>query len=1003
MAAKKKITKSKKTKKAALKKKTSKKKETKQSVTISKKQAQDFPIVGIGASAGGLEAIEGFFSKMPSDTNIAFVIIQHLAPEHKSIMGSLLKKYTDMEVTEVKDGMKVRPNCVYLNPPNKDVSIMNGKFYLLAPIQTRATRLPINHFFRSLADCQGDKSVCIILSGTGSDGTTGLKAIKGAGGIAMAQQESQARYDNMPKSAIDTGLVDYILPVEKMPGELIKYIKHPYIESPEKISKAKEKFEDHVQKTFMLIRSATGHDFSHYKKNTIHRRIERRMAVHQIDQISDYVHYLRENPVEIKTLFKDFLITVTNFFRDPKAFKAFEEKVIFPLLTTKPPQDNIRVWVPGCATGEEAYSVAILFAEAMQEMKKHFNIQIFATDIDSEAIEYARQGLYPESISSDVSSERIKQFFIKEEDSYKVRKRIREMVVFATQNMVKDPPFSKLDLVCCRNVLIYMDAMLQKKVLPLFHYTLKPGGFLFLGTSESIGNCADHFSPVDTKWKLFKRKDAFAQMGIEHPIVPLCSTETKAALASKKTSPSGAYDIRQLAERTILQNYSPPCVLVDDKYNILYFHGETDKYLTLPKGEPDFNLLKMAREDMRYKLNTLLVKATKEKKTIVSEGLKIRHNDDFSTIDLVIRPLLEPSMMEGYVMVMFDSKTPKTKAGPKKKKAVVDDDIEPRVTVLEQELQSTKEYLQTTIEELETSNEELKSTNEELQSTNEELQSTNEELETSREELQSTNEELETVNAELQNKVDQLSDANNDLNNLISSTEIATIFLDNDICIKRFSEQTKKIFKLINTDIGRPISDIVHNLKYDDLVKDSKQVLDHLGRVEKEIESKEGLWFNMRILPYRTLENSIDGVVITFNDITRQKTSELISKEAKDYAQSLLQTLRESILVLDDKFRVITANKSFYNTFKVKPAETEKKLIYELGNKQWDIPQLRTFLETILPKNTEFDDFEVVHDFPKIGRKKMLLNARRIFRDTEGTETILLAIEDVTSHKDEAG
>lgn len=816
----------------------------------------------------------------------------------------------------------------------------------------------------------------------------------------MAQEEAQARYKNMPQSAIDTGQVDYVLPVEKMPAELIKYIKHPYIRCPEKTSSARGKYEDHVQEIFLLIRSGTGHDFSQYKRNTIHRRIEKRMALHQFDQISDYVHYLRENPAEIKTLLKDILITVTAFFRDPAASKALKEKVVLPLLKAKPPHDNIRVWVAGCATGEEVYSIAILFAEAMQTVKKHFNIQIFATDLDSKSIEYARQGLYPKSIVTDVSSERIKQFFIKEEDGFKIKKHIREMIVFATQNMIKDPPFSKLDLISCRNVLIYMDAALQKKVLPLFHYTLNPGGFLFLGTSEGIGNCADRFSPVDKKWRIFKRKEVFTEMGIRHPIEPLNDTETKAAGASKKASPSGACDIRQLAERTILLDYSSPCVLVDDHYNILYFNGETDKYLTLPKGEPDFNLLKMVRKDLRYKLNTLLVNATKEKKTIVSEGLKIRHNDDYLIINLEVRPLLEPSMMETYLMVIFESKATKTKADPKKKKAATDDTFEPRVTVLEQELQSTKEYLQTTIEELEISNEELKSTNEEMQSTNEELQSTNEELETSREELQSTNEELQTVNSELQNKVDQLSDVNNDLNNLISNTRIATIFLDNDICIKRFTESSTNIFNLINTDIGRPISDISHNLKYHDLLTDLKQVLDHLGRVEKELESQSGLWFNMCILPYRTLENSIDGVVVTFNDITAQKTNEFASKEATAFAEGIIDTMREPIIVLDDELRIIYANGAFYKTFKVKPEDTLKTRIYDLGNKQWNIPELKHLLEEILPKDTQLKDFEVVHNFPDIGHKKMVLNASRILRSGKGTETILLAIEDITARKD---
>jgi two-component system CheB/CheR fusion protein len=911
-------------------------------------------------------------------------------------MASLLNKYTKMKVMEIQDGMKVEPNCVYLNPPNKDVSIMNRKLYLLAPTQARGTRLPIDHFFRSMSECQGDKSICIVLSGTGTDGTLGLKSIKGAGGMAMVQEETQARYDSMPRSAIDTGLVDYILPVEKMASELIKYVKHPYIGGPEKIPTAKEKFENYMQKIFMLIRSITGQDFSHYKQNTIRRRIERRMAVHQIDKISDYVQYLQKNTIEIKTLFKDLLITVTNFFRDPKAFKVLREKAITTILESRHRDANIRVWIPGCATGEEAYSVAMLFYEVMQGLKKHFNIQIFATDIDNDAIEYARQGVYPDSIAADVSVERLKRFCIKEENAYRIKKQIREMVVFAVQNLIKDAPFSKLDLVCCRNVLIYMDSALQKKVLPLFHYTLNPGGFLFLGTSETIGDFADRFSAIDTKWKIFKCKDTAVDMGIERPVTPFYEPAEPTA-AEKKAFPT-AVNIRQMAERTILQNYAPPCVLINEKLDILYFHGETDKYLTLPKGEPSFNILTMARDDLRYKLNNLLRKAFKEKSRIICKGIKISHKNEIETIKITIRPVLESPIRDGFMMVSFESKPPTGKAEVKKKKSTTKKSVEPRIVALEQELQSTKEYLQTTIEELETSNEELKSTNEELQSTNEELQSTNEELETSREELQSTNEELETVNSELQNKVDQLSGASNDLNNLLASTEIATIFLDNELCIKRFTPKMTEFFKLISTDLGRSIGDITHNLEYNDLEKDVSEVLENLGRIEKELQSKEDRWLALRILPYRTLENTIDGVVITLMDITTQKTSEMVSLEAKEYAESIIQTTRQPLLVLDDKLRVITANQSFYDAFKVKAAKTEGEPIYELGNKQWDIPELRTLLEEILPKNIELNDFKVTHCFPNIGEKTMLLNARRILRNTTNTETILLSIEDVTSH-----
>ncbi len=842
---------------------------------------QRFPVVGIGASAGGLEALEGFFSNTPSDIQTGFVVIQHLAPEHKSIMGSLLEKHTKLKVEEIRDGIKIKPGCVYLNTPNKDVSIINGRLSLSEPVQPRGVRLPIDYFFRSLAEDQGDKSICIILSGTGTDGTLGLKAVKGAGGMVMVQEEKQARYDNMPRNAIETGLVDFILPVEKMASELLKYIQHPYIEGSEKVPTAKEQFASHLNKIFLLVRSTTGHDFSQYKPNTIRRRIERRMAVHQLEHISEYVRYLQKNVAETKTLFRDLLITVTNFFRDPKAFKILNEKVILPMAKDKSNDANIRVWIPGCATGEEAYSVAILFSEAMKKLKKHFNVQIFATDIDAAAIEYARLGGYPDSIAADVSTERLRNFFIKEENAFRVKKQLRQLVVFAAQNLIKDAPFSKLDLVCCRNVLIYLNASLQKKILPLFHYTLNPDGVMFLGTSETIGEFADLFTPVDTKWKIFRRKPAGSEAGFEHPSLPLNALTQEAAKDVKKYEPTPV-NIRQLAEQTILREYAPPCVLVDSGFDVHFFHGDTDEYLSMPTGEPTFNLLRISREELRFKLSTALHKCLKEKKTVKCKDLKMTHNGTIVQVNVVVRPVVNPTVKGEFMMVLFEpSKTP-AKSESKGKNKPSDKPAEPRVAALEQELQSTKEYLRTTIEELETSNEELKSANEELQSTNEELQSTNEELETSREELQSTNEELETVNAELQNKVEQLSEAYNDLNNLLGCTEIATIFLDNDINVKRFTPTAASVFKLIKSDIGRPISDIVHNLKYDSLDEDVRQVLNHLGRVEKEIQAKNNYWFQMRILPYRTIDNTIDGVVVTFINISKQKEAEQEVREIKE-------------------------------------------------------------------------------------------------------------------------
>ncbi len=839
---------------------------------VIKEQTMTFPIVGIGASAGGLEALEGFFSNMPDNSNLAVVVIQHLAPKYKSIMATLLNKYTTMKILEINDGMRALPNCVYLNTPGMDVAIMNRTFQLIQPLEPHAYRLPIDFFFRSLADDLGEKAICIVLSGTGTDGTLGLKAIKGAGGMTMAQDETEAKYDSMPRSAINTGAVDLVLPVERMPGELLKYIKHPYIDSVRSTGATEEKYQNNVTKILLQIRNHTGQDFSQYKQNTIRRRIERRMAVHQIDKIADYLSYIRENTAEIGILYKDLLIGVTNFFRDKDAFDLLKNTVISEIIQRKQTNSALRVWVAGCATGEEAYSIAILIAEIMEKKQRQCNVQIFATDIDSTAIEFARAGIYPDSIAADVSKERLKQFFIKEDNSYKLKKRIREMLVFAAQSLIKDPPFSRLDLVSCRNVLIYMDASLQKKILSVFHYTLNKDGYLFLGSSETIGNFTDLFSTENAKWKIYKRKSGVIEKGVDLPALP-----TKGVFQSDRKEEKkdyGEINIIQLAEREILNKYAPSFALINEKHEILYVNGNIHKYLLTPPGVPTFNILKMAHEDLRYKLSAILHKISRRKETIMEKEVKIRDNEHFLTIDLTVKPLKTGIATEGLTMIIFDEKLPAEKARKKGKASLKISKEDPQITKLELELKSTKEYLQATIEELETSNEEMKSTNEELQSTNEELQSTNEELETSKEEQQSTNEELETVNAELQNKLNELSRSNNDLNNLLASTEIATIFLDTKLNIVRFTPMLTKLFNMLLSDIGRSIGDITAKFNTDTLRDDSAEVLRTLVKKECQIQTKEQAFYNMRILPYRTVDNVIDGVVITFIDVTKIKNTE---------------------------------------------------------------------------------------------------------------------------------
>jgi two-component system, chemotaxis family, CheB/CheR fusion protein len=886
-------------------------------------QGISFPIVGIGASAGGLETLNVFFSIMPPDGNMAFVVIQHLSPKHKSIMASLVDKHTRMTVEQIEDGTKLEPNHVYLNPPGKNVAIFNRRLHLMEPVKTSAINMPVDFFFRSLSEDRGEKAIGIILSGTASDGTLGIKAIKGEGGMVMVQQPDTAKYDGMPRSAIETGLVDFILPVEKMPETLIHYAKHPFLESLDKIKLEEPPIKNQIQKIFALIRSATGHDFSHYKANTIARRIERRLAVHQIKTLSDYILYLQKNRAEIDVLFRNLVIGVTSFFRDPEAYDVLEQKVLPELLSIKEPDMTIRLWVTGCSTGEEAYSLGMILCEAMDKIKKHFNVQIFATDIDTDALDTARKGIYPESIGADVSTERLNRFFIKEPGVFKVKKELRDMVVFSIQNVVKDPPFSRLDLVSCRNLMIYMDSVLQKMILPLFHYTLNPGGILFLGTSESIGEHTDLFQTLNSKWKLFERKKGIAGAAIAYA-AEINYGDRQRVKSDEKDMPV-ASAVQTMVEQAILDEYAPAGVLIDDKYEILHFVGKTDRYLIPPKGKPSFNILNMARADLKHPLTTALHKAVREKTNAFCKGVRVNYNGAFCIVDISVKQMTSKNLPPGFMLIIFEDKTPVKAADGKKTGTLKVEKQDTALQSLEQELQSTREYLQATIEEMETSNEELKSANEELQSVNEELQSTNEELETSKEELQSTNEELATVNAELENKVDEFSRANDDMNNLLAATEIASIFLDTDLYIKRYTPAAANIISLIQTDIGRPLSDLKTSFPDVDLSDLAGKVLKDLNTVEMNILSKDLIWYAMKVMPYRTAENVIDGVVMTFVDVHKVRQADKIRRLA-----TVLEDSNDAIIVLDFEGNILAWNWGAQQMYGWTEAEALKMNMSEL-------------------------------------------------------------------------
>lgn len=832
--------------------------------SVPSSQPSPFPVVGIGASAGGLEALEQFLSGVPTDSGMAYVIVQHLDPTHKGMMPELLQRATSLPVAQVTDHLDVLVDHVYVLPPNHDISIKEGVLYLSKPSAPRGQRLPIDFFLNSLAlECR-DKAIAVLLSGMGSDGTEGLRTIKKHAGLVLVQEPSSAAFPSMPQSAIDANLVDIIAPAAKLAKRIIADLRQE--SSLKKESDGTDpSAKSGLDRVLTLMQAHNGQDFSLYKKSTLYRRIERRMGIHQLGQISDYVNLLQENAQELDLLFKELLIGVTSFFRDPAAWDSLRD-IAFPALFQRSPSGRaLRAWVPACSTGEEAYSLAISFKEALERHQPagRFSLHIFATDLAQDAIDLARAGHYAKDIKTKVSADRLARYFIATDDGYQIAKEVREMVIFAPQNMAQDPPFTKLDLLSCRNVLIYFGPELQQKLLSLFHYSLTPGGILFLGYSETVGYTSHLFEALDSKTRIYHRLDTS-----QHPLTVDFPTRFRTFAGENGTSASPPVkNLQVLADQLLLREFAPAAVLVNASGDIIYICGRTGRYLEPAAGKANWNVYAMARDGLRHIIASSLQQAVRDKGRVECKDLSLEVEGKTHQLDLTLHYIEDPEPLQGTVMIVFTElrSKPPTKRQTKKKAQ------SPIEVQLEKALEQAQDEVRFLREQMQSSGEELKSTNEELQSTNEELQSTNEELTTSKEEMQSLNEELQTVNIELQSRVDDLSRVNDDMQNLLNSTEVATIFLDNRLHIRRFTKQAAHIIKLISADVGRPLSDLASDLDYPDLAQDAQEVLRTLIFSEKQATSRSGSWFNVRIMPYRTMQNLIKGVVITFIDVTVAK------------------------------------------------------------------------------------------------------------------------------------
>lgn len=944
-----------------------------------------FPIVGVGASAGGLEAFTQLLEALPSDTGMAFVLVQHLAPTHPSALAEILSRSSKMPITEVLDVSMVEPNHVYVIPPAQGMVILRGSLHLM-PREGHRVHHPIDQFFRALAEDRGHQSIGVVLSGNASDGTIGLEAIKAGGGITFAQDAS-AQYRGMPQSAIASGFVDFVLSPEAIAGELIRIARHAFAEpAPAAMESGDEAI---LPAVIHQILQVTGVDFTHYKTSTLYRRITRRMVLRKIERLEDYARLLETTPGEVEALYQDILINVTSFFRDPSAFEVLERDVFPRLIVDRPNHEPVRLWTIGCSTGQEAYSLAIAFADAAEAVSSPVQLQLFATDLNAASVEVARAGVYSKDIARDVSPQRLRKYFSEVDDHYRINKSIRDACIFSRHNILADPPFSRIDMASCRNLLIYLDPVLQQRTLSTLHYALKPGGALWLGSSETNGAYRSLFDVVDASNKIYSRKPGLSAQVRHFPLHPGAMSRVPFVPIALRPSVAAA-DLTKEADRVLVSRFAPPGVLVSADLDILQYRGDTGIYLSPAPGKASLNLLKMLREGMLVAVRSALKLAASEKRAVRTERLRIRSGNESRELTVEVIPVRGNGAEEGGFLVLFEEpESGNVEESESGTLPVLDADV----VQLEQELSATREYLQTIIDQQDAASEEMQSANEEVQSANEELQSVNEELETSKEEIQSSNEELATVNDELSNRNLELNRLNSDLVNLFGSVQIAIVIVGPDLRIRRFTQTAETLFHLKATDVGRPLADI--RLGFEDLPDLEPvlmQVIDTASNREFDVRNKSGHWYSLRLRPYRTLEDTVDGAVVMLVDID-------VLKRANEYIGSIVRTVREPLLVLDADLRVRTASRAYYECFRVSSEETEGRFVYEIGRGEWDVPELRRLLDDVLRLQSPFDDFEVEAVFANLGRRTMALNGRRLLQADGSTPYILLAIQDVSERK----